>query len=131
MLLTISTKKTPKVKGMHLKHLLVTGSLVQRYKRMQVSQLWPADGDHLTGGIQLHGAAAQSNHGVRQRQVLVLQPLQVPQHLMLAVVQVEDFVLQKRCGTLEVAYTCLHLYTHPQAACQLKAFVVPLHASHL
>ena len=76
---------------------------------MQVGQLGPADGDHLAGGIQLHGAAAQGNHGVGKGQVLVLQPLQVAQHLVLALVQVEDLVLQEGGAALEVPDTGFHL----------------------
>lgn len=61
---------------------------------MQVGQLRPADGDHLAGGIQLHGTAAQSNHGVHQGKVLVLQPLQVPQHLLLVWYRLRNLFLR-------------------------------------
>ena len=97
------------LKNTHLKHLLVALGLVQGHKGMQVGKLRPADGDHLTGGIQLHGAAAQGNHGVCQGEVLVLQALQVAQHLMLTLVQVEDLVLQEWGATLEVSNTSVHL----------------------
>ena len=45
----------------------------------------------------------QGDHGVAQRQVLVLQALQVAQHLVLRVVHVEDGLLQEVAGALEGA----------------------------
>lgn len=109
----------------HLKHLLVASSLVKGHKGMQVSQLRPADGNHFSGGVQLHGAATQGNHGVREGQVLVLQPLQVAQHLVLTLIEVKDFVLQEGCGPLEAPYTCLNLCPQRwnKCSCQSDSYV--------
>ena len=56
------------------------------------AHLGPRHRDHLHGGVQLHGAAAQRDHAVRERQVAALQRPDVPQHLRLAVVAVEHRV---------------------------------------
>lgn len=52
--------------------------LVHRCEGVQACQLWPCDGHHFGGGIQLHGTGAQGNHTMGQRQVPVLQALQIP-----------------------------------------------------
>jgi hypothetical protein len=70
------------VHGIH-KRQTAAAHLVWWTVGVQVSQLWPCDGDHLASCVELHGAAAQGNHGVRQRQVAVLQALKVAQHLVL------------------------------------------------
>ena len=51
---------------------LIALSLVHGGKGVHVSKLWPRDGDHLRSGVQLHGAGAEGDHGVDQRQVLGL-----------------------------------------------------------
>lgn len=48
---------------------------------MDVGKLGPGDGDHLGRGVQLHRARAKADHRRVERQVLVLQALQVSQHL--------------------------------------------------
>lgn len=53
---------------------------------VDVGKLGPGDGDHLRGGVQLHRARSQTDHRRVQGQVLVLQALQVPQHLGLLIV---------------------------------------------
>ena len=53
------------------------------------------DRDHLGRGIQLHRARPQRDHAAVQRDVLVLQPLQVAQHLVLGVMLMEDGLLQE------------------------------------
>jgi hypothetical protein len=59
--------------------------LVHWAEGVQVGELRPRDRDHLCGCIELHGAAAQWDHGVGQGQVTILKALQVTQHLMLTV----------------------------------------------
>ena len=56
---------------------------------------------HLRRAVQLHGARAQRDHGVHQRDVLVLQSLHVADDLGLGVVRVEDGVRQEGGGPLE------------------------------
>lgn len=48
---------------------------------MDVGELRPRDGDHLGRGVELHGARTKADHGGVERQVLVLQALEVSQHL--------------------------------------------------
>ena len=76
---------------------------------MQVGQLGPCDGHHLAAGVELHGAGAERDHGVCEGQVPVLQALQVAEHLVLAVVGVEDGSLQELAAPLELAKGAVHL----------------------
>ncbi len=82
--------------------LVPTLCLVRRRKGMDGSELAPAQRQHLGGGIQLHGAAAQRNHGTVQAQVLHLQFLHVAHHLGLAVILVEYAVGQILGGAHQV-----------------------------
>ncbi|MCY1419456.1 hypothetical protein D9M71_350460 [compost metagenome] len=77
-------------------HRLVAGGLGRRGERVQLGKAGPGDGDHLAGGVELHGARAQRDHRLVQRQVLVLQLLEVAQHLGFTVVQVEHRVGEER-----------------------------------
>ncbi len=43
-------------------HQRITHGLILRHKRVQVGELRPGDGNHLAGGIELHGAGAQRDH---------------------------------------------------------------------
>jgi hypothetical protein len=56
---------------------------------VHLRELGPGYRDHLGGGVELHGAGAERDHGVVQRQVAVLQALEVAQHAVLGVVGVE------------------------------------------
>ena len=77
-----------------LDHQLVTLGLTARDKRMQIGELSPGDRNHLAGGVEFHGAGAERDHRLIQRQVLVLQLLEIAQHLGFAVVRVEHRMLQ-------------------------------------
>ena len=76
--------------------------LVGGGKGVHATELAPAQRQHLGGSVQLHGAAAQRNHGAVQAQVLHLQFLHVAHHLGLAVILGEDAVGQIRGGTHQV-----------------------------
>ena len=67
----------------------VTLRLIHGRKRVHVAEFWPRHRHHLGGGVEFHGAAAQRNHCVVERQIAVLQALQVAQHLVLGAVRVE------------------------------------------
>ena len=54
-----------------------------------VGDFAPREGQHLGGGVELHSAAAQWNHGVGERDVAPLQALYVAHHSGLAMVQAE------------------------------------------
>mmetsp|Transcript_38161 Transcript_38161/g.107835 ORF Transcript_38161/g.107835 Transcript_38161/m.107835 type:complete len:471 (+) Transcript_38161:431-1843(+) len=96
------------LRGEGVEHGLVALRLVGGAEGVQAAELGPCHRDHLRGGIELHGAAAQRDHGMHQRQVLVLQPFQVAQHLMLRVVEVEDGLLQEGGRAGHGANSALH-----------------------
>ena len=58
----------------------------------------PGDGGHLGSGIELHGARAQRDHRMHQRDVAVFQPLQVADEFRFAVEAVEHLVRQHGVG---------------------------------
>ena len=66
-----------------------------------MGELWPGDRDHLAGGVELHGAGAQRDHRLVERQILALQLLEVTQHLGFAVMGVEHRMAQVRRVALE------------------------------
>ncbi len=82
-------------------HLAVADGLLVRRQRVDVRELGPGDRHHLGGGVELHGARAERDHGAVQRQVLVGQRAQVAQHLVLGVVAVEGRVGQVGAGADE------------------------------
>ena len=75
---------------------LVAARLCQRRERMDLCKLRPRHGKHFRGGVQLHRAGAERNHRGRERKVARFEPLDVAEHLGLAVVAVEDGVLEER-----------------------------------
>ena len=82
--------------GQTLDHFEITGSLLTRRKRMHIRKGWPGNRNHLAGGVELHGARAQRDHGMIQRQITILQRLQVAQHLVFGMVRIENRVRQNR-----------------------------------
>ncbi|MNI61672.1 hypothetical protein D3C73_1169550 [compost metagenome] len=77
-------------------HQPITGGLFLGHERVQVSELRPGNRDHLAGGVELHGAGAQRDHRLIERQVLVFQLLEVAQHLGFTVMGAEHGVTQIR-----------------------------------
>mmetsp|Transcript_2617 Transcript_2617/g.7893 ORF Transcript_2617/g.7893 Transcript_2617/m.7893 type:complete len:987 (-) Transcript_2617:315-3275(-) len=92
-----------KLSGKVLEHLLVSLGLIKWHVRMEVGELGPSDGEHLRGGIELHRARSERDHRVRQRQIHVLELLQVAKHLVLGVARVENRVLHELRGPGKVA----------------------------
>lgn len=84
-----------------LEHDLVALGLVIGSEGVDVAELGPGDGDHLGGGVQLHGAGAERDHRVGEREILVLEAVDVTEHLSLGVVRIEDLVGQVLGGTDE------------------------------
>jgi len=80
---------------------LVACQLVGRGKGVHARKLGPGDRDHLAGGVEFHGAAAQWDHAAVQRQVLVGQLADVAQHAGLGVVAVEDRVREEGAGAAQ------------------------------
>ena len=65
---------------------------------MDARELRPRDGEHLAGRVELHRAASQRDHGLRQRQIARLKLEDVTQHLGLAVMRVEDRMREISAG---------------------------------
>ena len=63
---------------------------------MDVGEAGQGDRDHLRRRVQLHRAGTERDHAAVQRDVLVLEPLEVAQHLVLGVVLVEHRLLEER-----------------------------------
>ena len=77
-----------------LKQRAVTGGLPLGGEGMQPGEALPAQGQHLGGGIELHGATAQGNHAPVEGDVLVFEVAQVAQHFGLGVILVEQRMLK-------------------------------------
>ena len=69
-----------------------------RREGVQAVEAAPGDRNHLGRGVELHRAGAERDHRRRQREVAVLELLQIPQHLRLGVMRVEDRVCAERRG---------------------------------
>jgi hypothetical protein len=79
-----------------LEHLAVALRLIGRRERMDSAELRPGHREHLGRRIQLHGARAQRNHRRGERQILVLEALEIPEHLGFGVIAVEHGVREER-----------------------------------
>mmetsp|Transcript_800 Transcript_800/g.1428 ORF Transcript_800/g.1428 Transcript_800/m.1428 type:complete len:333 (+) Transcript_800:829-1827(+) len=75
-----------------LDHLVVALDLVVGREGVNVGGLIPGYGDHLSRCVEFHGARTKGDHAVVEGKVLVLESLEVPEHLGLRVVLVEDRV---------------------------------------
>ncbi len=85
-----------------LDHLKVTLGLVGGDEGVHAGKLAPAEGHHLGGGIELHGAASQRNHGAVEAEVFLLEHLDVAHHGGLVVERVENLLGEVGGGALEV-----------------------------
>mmetsp|Transcript_10487 Transcript_10487/g.27884 ORF Transcript_10487/g.27884 Transcript_10487/m.27884 type:complete len:335 (+) Transcript_10487:983-1987(+) len=74
------------------KEFVVTLDLISWREWMKLTNFWPSDGHHFCSRVQLHGARAERDHRMHQRDIARLQTHQVPQHFMLRVVRVEHWV---------------------------------------
>ena len=68
---------------------------------MQIRKLRPRDGDHLGGGVELHGAGAERNHDAVEGQVTIGEPAHVAQDFSLGAILAEDRMVEKRAPALE------------------------------
>ena len=73
----------------------VTLGLIGGCEGVDVGKARQGDRDHLRRGIQLHRAGAKRDHRTIEGNILVLQPLEIAQHLMLGVIGAEDMLLQE------------------------------------
>src|SRR5258708_506499 len=76
--------------------LEITRGLIERRERMDLREPRPRDRLHLRGGVQLHRARPERDHRPIERDVLVGQAPQVPEHRGLAAVLVEHRMREKR-----------------------------------
>ncbi|CAI6084484.1 unnamed protein product [Clonostachys chloroleuca] len=83
-------------------HGLVARSLLNGGERVDVGESGVRDGEHFGGGVELHGAGAERDHGVDEGEILVSKVVDVSQKLSLGVVLVEDGVLEEGGLALEV-----------------------------
>ena len=79
-------------RGTNLNHLEVSLDLVLGRERMDVAKLGERQRNHAARAVQLHRAAAEGDHGMNKAEILGLQVVDVPEHLRLGVVRVEDGV---------------------------------------
>ena len=77
-----------------LHHLGIPGGLMGRGVRVERAELGPGQGHHLGGGVELHRAGAERDHGPVEGEVAVAQPAHVAHHLRLCPVHVEHGVGQ-------------------------------------
>ena len=77
--------------------------LISRSKGVHVGKLGPGNGNHLAGGIELHGARAQRNHASVERQIFVAQLADVTQHAGFGVVAIEDWMCEECAGTAQAS----------------------------
>ena len=70
-------------------HLVITFCLFWRTERVQFGKFRPGDWNHLSSRIQLHGAGAQRDHRLVQRQIFTLQRVHVAHHFGFAMVAIK------------------------------------------
>ena len=78
--------------------LAETGRVVVRRERMEVGELGPGDRLHLRGGVELHRAGAERDHGAVEGEVAIGEAAQVAQHLVLGAVAVEHRLAEDPVG---------------------------------
>ena len=83
-------------------HVEVTTDLVDRRERVDVGELRPGDRQHFGGGVQLHRARSERNHGAIERQIPIRQSPQIPQHGVLAAIGMEHRVRQQFPGSAHI-----------------------------
>ena len=76
--------------------LLIALGQRHRHERVEIGELGPGHWTDLGGGRELHRARAERDHGRVEPDVLPLQPLEIPHHLRLGPMAVEDRVREKR-----------------------------------
>ena len=69
---------------------------------MNLRKFRPGDGNHLAGGVELHGARTQRNHAAVQRQIFIAQAADIAQHGRFTAVRVEHGVRQISAGAAQL-----------------------------
>ena len=75
---------------------VIARGLLARRERMQVAEFRPGQRDHLGGGVELHGAGAERNHGAVEREIAVGELAHVAQQLGLGAMGVEHRMGEER-----------------------------------
>ena len=70
---------------------------------MQRAECRPGHRHHLGGGVELHRAGAERDHGAVEREIAVGELAHVAQQLGLRAMIVEDRMGQERAGALQLA----------------------------
>ena len=83
------------------KHLLIPVRLLQRHEGMHAVKFRPAHRLHLGHRVELHGARAERDHALRQRQVAAFESFKVTHQLGLRAMLVEHLVREKLAGAPE------------------------------
>ena len=73
-------------------------SLVGGGEGMEAGEFRPGDGEHFRGGVELHGAGAEGNHGLAKREIAGFEALNVAEHFVLGVEGIEDGVCEEGGG---------------------------------
>ena len=61
------------------KQRVIARGLLARRERMQLAEFRPGQRDHLRGGVELHGAGAQRDHGAVEREIAIAELAHVAQ----------------------------------------------------
>ena len=80
---------------------MVAHRLIKWRKRVHVGKLRIGNGHHFGGRIEFHGARTKSDHGMDQREVFVLEALEVAHHARLRMVRIEHRMRKYRFGAHE------------------------------
>ena len=84
------TSNRRQIFGEFVDHLHIPFGLIGRDKRVNIPKLGPAQRHHGNSRIQFHRARTQRDHAVGQRNITMLQLLDVTHHVGFAVVFFED-----------------------------------------
>ena len=75
---------------------VIARGLLARRERMQRAEFRPGQRDHLGGGVELHGAGAQRDHGAVEREIAVAELAHVAQQFGLGAMGVEHRMGEER-----------------------------------
>mmetsp|Transcript_11199 Transcript_11199/g.24277 ORF Transcript_11199/g.24277 Transcript_11199/m.24277 type:complete len:422 (-) Transcript_11199:679-1944(-) len=73
-----------------LNELVIPLHLIMRREGVNIRKCGPRHGDHLRGGVELHGTRSKRDHRVIQRQITIFKGFQIAEHLCLGVMLMED-----------------------------------------
>ena len=86
-----------------LEQRVIALRLLARRERVQACEGRPGQRDHLRGGVELHGAGAQRNHGAVEREIAVGEFAHVAQEFSLGAMGVEHRMGEERAGAFQLS----------------------------